>query len=158
MKTKLSNCGRIVNSGMGGFLNPPTHPEHFKSVQSSYVDTFSMSLSAAADADWLNPATRGRARGILKGWKAPAIESPAVQEWIAQVLGYFAGCYVGQDKAGAPSWNASDLRIDKEADPVANADLHAGVHLIRKYYPAFAPTAEHFAAACWGKKPEAANS
>lgn len=69
-----------------------------------------------------------------------------------QVLGYFKECYVGQDKQGSPSWNVSDLHIDAAIDPIINADNHAGVHMIREYYPEFVPTAEHFKSAYWGSK------
>lgn len=154
MKISRSIYGKIVASGMGGFLNPPTHPEHSFSVSSSYGDTFSMSLTAAAKTDWLNSATKAAARHLLKTWKAPAIESTEVQDWIAHVLGYFKSCYSGSDSDGNISWNASDLRILPDADPVLNADIHAGVHLIRGYYPEFTPTAEDFARAYWGTKTE----
>ena len=150
---KQTNSARINrNSGMGGFLNPPTHPEHSISVESIKRDDFCMSLSSAVESDWLSPYVRELARDILNAWVPPALESPAIQEWIAQVLGYFRGCYVGQDKQGNRSWNASDLRISQDADPVLGADLHAGVHLIRKYYPEFTPTPAHFAGAYWGTK------
>jgi len=153
MKTSRRNYGKLVNEGMGGFLNPPGHPEHNWSIRSTYGDTFSMSLSSAAESDWLEVRAKGKAIGKLRSWKPLPIESEPMQEWIAQVLGYFKGCYSGQDEKGEPSWNCSHLRIQPEVDPVLNADLHAGVNLIRKYYPAFTPTAEHFAGAYWGSKP-----
>lgn len=153
MKTNASlvSFGKIVNSGMGGFLNPPTRPEHSYSVRSLRGDTFCMSLTAAVSDKWLDEKTRKQAGELLSRWIAPDINSPKIQAWIRQVLGYFAGCYVGQDKVGNPSWNVSDLRISKETNPTLNADTHAGVHFIRKYYPNFIPTAEHFAQAKWGK-------
>lgn len=156
MTTSRRNYGKLVKTGMGGFLNPPMHPEHSFSIQSTYGDTFCMPLSSAAESDWLDPKARGIAKRLLAEWRKPALDSEAVQDWIAIVLGYFKGCYVGQNSKGEPSWNASDLRIDSTVDPVLNADLHAGVHLIRKYYPEFVPTVEHFAGAYWGTKPVAA--
>lgn len=150
---KQTNSARLNrNSGMGGFLNPPTHPEHSISVESIKRDDFCMSLSSAAECEWLSPYIRQLAREELESWRAPAIDSLAIQEWIAQVLGYFRGCYSGNDSTGAQSWNVADLRIDSKVDPVLNADLHAGVHLVRKYYPEFTPTPEHFAGAYWGTK------
>lgn len=143
-KTSRRNYGKLVNRGMGGFLNPPGHPEHDWSIQSTYGDTFSMSLSSA----------KGAAQGKLNSWCPLPLDSEPVQDWIAQVLGYFKGCYCGQDKQGQTSWNVSDIRITNEIDPVLNQDLHAGVHLIRKYYPEFVAEGKHFETAYWGKKPE----
>jgi hypothetical protein len=148
MKTRRSEYGKIINSGMGGFLNPPTHPEHTFSVHSTDGDTFSMSLSSAAAAEWLEPRVKARAKGILKRWTPLPLEDQQVKDWIYQVLGYFSGCYRGEDG----SWNASDLKIDKTLDPIANADKHAGVNCIRKYYPEYVPTADDFKNAYWGTK------
>jgi hypothetical protein len=87
--------GRIVNSGMGGFLRPPTHP------------------IAAASAK-------------LQSWQPLPIDSPRVQGWILQVLGYFidANCWSGDGKL-------------------------VGVSFIQNYYPDFVPSDEHFDNACW---------
>lgn len=150
-----SNYGKIDRtSGMGGFLNPPTHPEHTISVRSSYGNTFFMSLSSAAEAEWLDPSTRGTARGILKAWKPLPIESPEVQDWIRQVLGYFRNCYRG-DGSEPECWNASNLVTDR-TDLRFDVDRHAGVHLIRKYYPEYVPLSVQFRESYWGKKPEVA--
>lgn len=155
MRISNRNYGKIDRtSGCGGFLCPPSHPEHTHSVRSSYGDTFFMSLTCAAyDSDWLNPLTRGAARGILKRWSRtkPSIDGVNNQKWVRQVLGYFAGCYHGANAKGEQSWDASDLRINKDADPMLNADIHAGVHCIRKYYPEFKPTQAQFDEAKWGK-------
>jgi len=45
-------------------------------------------------------------------------------------------------------WNASNLIFDSARSPVANADDHAGVRLIRKLYPEFVPE-DDFANARW---------
>ncbi len=145
--------GMIVNEGMGGFLNPPTHPEHGMSVMFDLrrrrENRGSMSLSSAVACEWLDPLTRERAKSVLDGWKAPAIESPEVAEWIRSVLGYFRSCY-RNPAAGEREWHASDMLIDANRDPLAFDCEHAGVHLIRKYYPDFVPTADDFALARWG--------
>ncbi len=153
MGTAKGNWGRLVRSGQGGFLNPPGHPEHEWSIHSVYGDTFSLSLSSAAKEAWLDPVARKEARAKLAAWKPLPLSDPKVQDWIHHVLGYFRGMYEGQDKAGNLSWNASDLRSRPDVDPVLNADIHAGVHFIRRYYPNFRPTAYDFQAAYWGKKP-----
>jgi hypothetical protein len=156
MKTTSKAYGaKIVNKGMGGFLCPPGHPSHTQSVETGRSDNPNgcYSLEAAIKSEWLSAGLRGRCSGILKRWEASKLplESEPVQAWIREVLGYFKGCYAGQDKDGNPSWNAGELRIDSTADPMLNIDAHAGVHLIREYYLDFTPTAEQFASAQWGK-------
>jgi hypothetical protein len=154
MKSYNPSAGKVVNRGAGGFLNPPTHPEHTKSIETDLrrrpENRGSMSLSYAATCEHTDPATRMRAKMALKAWVRPDINSQEVQEWIHQVLGYFSTMY--QKLEG--SWNCDNLYSDKDLDPVLNANRHAGVHCIRKYYPEFVPTTEHFAKAYWGTKPE----
>jgi len=160
--TRKSNWGRIVKSGMGGFLNPPGHPEHEYSVHSVYGDTFSICLSSAVTSEWLNDEVRTQAGGLLKRWESnkPALDSPEIQDWICQVMGYFRDCYCGQDQGGDISWNVSDLRIGLDTmagnpiDPILNQDIHAGVNFIRKYYPEFKLEQRHVDAAYWGSKKE----
>lgn len=153
MQTRRCNYGKIDRtSGAGGFLNPPTHPEHTISVRSSYGNTFFMSLSSAAEAEWLNAETRGRAKGILKAWRKPPIESPEIQDWIRQVLGYFRHCYKG-DGPEPECWHASNHKIIKDKWEILPLDQHAGVHFIRNYYPEYEPQREHFSEAYWGTKP-----
>lgn len=147
---------RIVNCGIGGFLNPPTHPEHTMGVNTydrNGRNDGCMSLSSAIEpaSSWLPEETRAQARKILADWKAPAIDSPEVQDWIRQVLGYFRNCY---RPAGTVGRCAVDkLEID-ERDPMVNIDHHAGVYFIRCFYPEFTPTVEHFTGAYWGSKPD----
>lgn len=152
----MTMSAAVVNGGMGSFLCPPTHPEHTMHVE---TDTHrrrenrgGCSLSYAAECDYIDPAVRARARCILKQWDAPPLETPAVQEWILQVLGYFKGCYRNTKAPEGQQWHADKLVINNALDPVEYADAHAGVNLIRKYYTAFVPTAEHFAGAYWGTK------
>jgi hypothetical protein len=147
--------GKIINTGVGGFLCPPGHPMLTKSVQTDLrrpENRSCLSLEYAAESPVLDDATRAAARTVLAAWQKPALDAPEVQEWILQVLGYFKGCFnLSGEESG---WEASKLTIDWAADPLLNADCHAGVHLIRKYYPVFRPTADHFANAYWGTKPQ----
>lgn len=149
---KKYEAGIISNSGMGGFLNPPTHPEHTKSVmfdlERKRENRGSCSLSSAIESEWLSPEIRQRAKDVLDSWQKPPIESAEIREWIHEVLGYFKACY--QDSNG--SWNAGELTIDANRNPLTYQDTHAGVHLIRKYYPEYIATADDFASAYWGKK------
>jgi len=146
--TSKRNYGKIVHEGQGGFLNPPTHPEHEYCVHSTYGDTFWISLSSAAESEWLNAATKARAKGILNRWQPLPIEHPDVKQWIHQILGYFRNCY----QSASGSWQAGELRILKAGDDPLPVDLHAGIHLIRKYYPEYQPTASDWNAAYWGTK------
>ena len=68
------------------------------------------------------------------------------------MLGYFRGCFNFHPE-NETGWHAGNLTIDSGVDPLENADFHAGVHLIRRYYPEFQPTREHFLQAYWGSKP-----
>jgi hypothetical protein len=151
--TATKEKGKLVREGMGGFLNPPTHPEHEWSVQTDLRrrpdNRGSMCLSTAATSEYLDDATRNAAKRALSAWTAPAIDSPEVQAWILQVLGYFQNCYYNSN-AGDKGWDAGNLDIDSKVDPLLNADIHAGVRLIRKFYPSYEPTEEEFAAARWG--------
>lgn len=106
------------------------------------------------DAEWLDDATREAARAKLDAWfvARPPINSEAVQDWIYQVLGYFRGCYQGDEALGEASWHAQNLRIRSDWDPVLNADSHAGVHHIRQFFPEYGVCKTDFDLAYWGKR------
>lgn len=147
--TSKRDYGKIIHEGAGGFLCPPTHPMHKWSVKSSYGDTFFMCLETAAyDSPWLNADTRVRAKQILAAWKPLPITDVSVQDWIRQVLGYFRNCYQAENG----SWKAGELRILKQGEALPY-DKHAGVHLIRKYYPDYYPSVQELSEAYWGTKP-----
>jgi len=144
------------SSGCGGFLNPPTHPEHTISVATYDARGRSdgcMSLTSAKDCDYIDPSVAAQAARILAEWERPSLESVEVREWIAQVLGYFANCYRNPDRSGHEQWYASHLLIARR-DPIEHASDHAGVYLIRHFYPEYVPTREDFAGAYWGTKPD----
>lgn len=149
--------GRITTGGMGGFLNPPGHPEHSLHVETDLrrrkENRGAIALSYAATCEWLDRETRQAARYHLNQWEKskPDLSDPAIQDWIMHVLGYFRNCYVKP----YGSANVSDHLISKTLNPLANAHAHAGVQYIRKFYPAFHPGAHHFAGAYWGSKPTA---
>lgn len=117
-----------------------------------------MSLTAAAKDSWLDPATRAEARKMLKAWQPPPPNSPEIIDWRQQVLGYFRSMYRNPNAAKGEEWNASTMIVDRDRDPLENADDHAGVHLIRRYYPDYVPTEEDFGGAYWGSKPEGATA
>lgn len=154
---KAHRDARVVRNGQGHFLAPPEYPSHEYHVQTDLRrrpdDRGSMELTyAVEEAPWLDPETKREAKALIDKWKTsrPALNSQKVQDWIHQVLGYFKNGY-RNPSAGAQQWHASKLIFD-ERDPVQNADDHAGVHLIRKFYPEFAPTERDFARAYWGKR------
>jgi len=148
--------GRVVrdNHGMGGFLCPPTHPMHTHRIETDLrrkpENRGGMSLDYAVDCEYLDPTIRKEAKKILNNWTPPPVESPEIQAWIHQVLGYFKGCYCRGNGSNPEDWYAGNLTIGREGTP----DKHVGVHLIRKYYPNFMPTQENWDMAYWGKKPE----
>lgn len=144
-----------TSQGAGGFLNPPTHPEHTVCVLTRGArrsDPGFMSLSCAAECDYITPATRTKAQRILDEWQPLPVDHPEVQEWVLQVLGYFRNCYRGYG-AEPECWHVRRLHMLGAKDPVPSADDHAGVHFIRKFYPGYAPTDEDFKNAYWGTKP-----
>lgn len=138
--------GTVVIGGMGGFLCPPEHPEHSYSVRTKHG---SYSLSCATTCEWLDEDTRKNAHNLLSKWSdnRPPIDSPGVRDWIHNVLGYFRGCYKG-DGAEPECWHVSNLKFGGNS-PIEN---HAGVHLIREYYPEYVPTDGDFENAYWGTK------
>jgi len=148
---------RIVSGGMGGFLNPPTHPGHRAHVMTDLrrrpENRGSMSLESAAESEWLDPATRAAARKMLRDWVPPPINSPEIADWIHQVLGYFRGMYRNDNAPRGQEWNAGTMHVDPDRDPLLNADAHAGVHLIREYYPDYMPSRADFGGAYWGTRP-----
>lgn len=139
---------------MGGFLNPPGHPEHNYSVQFDLKRRLenrgSMALSSAVDCEWLDDSTRAAAKRKLDEWKPKPLESEDVQDWILHVLGYFKNCFRGVGKE-PECWHVQNLVIVNKGQ---SPDDHAGVHLIRKYYPDFKPEQRHLDNAYWGTKPE----
>ncbi len=149
---------KIINQGMGGFLNPPGHPEHNYSVQMDLrrkpENRGSMTLSYALKSPTVDSMTLARVMTLLSAWKAtkPPLTAPAVKDWIRQCLGYYAGCFNFQgNEAG---WHCQNLTIDSDVDPLENAEFHAGVHRIREFYPDYTPCRLDFLRAYWGTKPE----
>lgn len=140
---RLSLC----NSGCGGFLNPPNHPESTYSFQDSRT---LLSLSGALKDGNLDPYNKRQARELLETWEKEKypLDHSEVTEWIHQVLGYFKGCYQNPE---TKSWNVDDIVIDDKRNRMSNADTHCGVHFIRKYYPEYKPSIEDFNRAKWGK-------
>ena len=153
--------GSIVNTGMGGFLNPPTHPEHFYSVETdlnrSPENRGSMSLSYALECDYLDDTTKERVRATLAQYVPQPIDSPEMQDWVHSVLGYFRNCYRNSNFPEPACWYAGNVIITdspEEKYGLHPIDDHAGAHLIRKFYPDFIPTQANLRDAYWGKKVE----
>lgn len=147
--------GKIVNTGLAGFLSPPTHPElHFHIEVNNRRDPEKhgrWTLSFAKDCKWLNREVRQLAKKLLTSWVRPDINSAEVKDWIHQVLGYFRGCYQGNPELGEASWDTDNLRMNvpPEERGEMRIDQSAGVHFIRKFYPEYEPTEEDFQRAYW---------
>jgi hypothetical protein len=115
-----------------GVLHPPTHPERNYCVE---VDGRRITLTTAlrcGDAV-LCPSLTQQIASLFADYQPVAIETQEVQEWISRVLWFFHHCYIDCDE-----------EIDGDRDPIMYADSHAGVVFIRKFYPNFKPTREHF--------------
>ncbi len=140
--------GIIAQGGMGGFLNPPHHPEHTMHVQTNLrrkpENRDCMSLSQASYDNSLTIETRKLAKSILENWEATKLplEDSEIQEWILQVLGYFKSRYYRP--------YSSVLMINARLNPLANSHIHRGVAHIREFYPQYVPTMAHFEEAYWG--------
>lgn len=132
----------LVNEGMGGFLNPPTHPEHSYSIVEyrGGHECGSYSLSAAASEDWLPGSVKGTAKGILKRWQAGTPDSA----WVQSVYNYFRHCYSvdgietnvnheGKTITFGKFWDNADL--EKDMPPTH----HLGYMFVKKYYPDHEP-------------------
>ena len=160
----MTEKGKIVRHGTGGFLCPPGHPMHDHCIETNLrrrpENRGGMSLEAAVTCEWLDDATQAAARTVLAIWertKLPLTDKTVV-DWIRQVLGYFKGCYNfrfnSEDKTwDEAGWHAGNLTIDSDLDPMDHLDHHAGVRCIRKYYPDYQPERLDFLRAYWGKKP-----
>lgn len=140
--------GDIKASGMGGFLNPPTHPEHNFCVGIGHDG--SMSLSSAVDDDNLDDETRAKARQLLDDWQPLPLDDPKTVAWIRQVLGYFKGCWRNPSVPEPECWHAGKLLCNLPITEQSDIGDHAGVHLIRQWYPEFVPTEDNFLQAKWG--------
>ena len=142
----------IKSGGQGGFLNPPTHPEHNWHVSSVKRDDFSIALSSAVKAEYIVDNVRQRAKEMLDEWEQnkPALDSDIVQDWIHQVLGYFRNCY---SKDGIDR-KVNECLINKGNPFNIGIMRHLGVLYILQYYPEYEPKGIDFMNAYWGKKPE----
>ena len=153
-------------AGCGGFLNPPTHPTRAHHIEErAFNGTCRSFMWIHANDAWVPASVKREGRKILDAWTPLPADHPDVVEWRSQVLGYFKGCYRNPSAPEAEQWHAGKMLIipapappdgvsrieGPTRDPVEWADDHAGVHLIREFYPYFTPTAEDFAIAKWGK-------
>jgi hypothetical protein len=151
--------GRIAAEGMGGFLNPPGHPEHKYSVKwgmgrTQGRDVGSMSLSYATTVEWLDETTKEKAKALLHEWETEQ-RHVIDRDWVQQVLGYFSNCYRNPRLEGEEAWEPSNCLItsSRRLAIMDYVDEHLGVHFIRKFYPDFTPTFDDFEKAYWGDRP-----
>lgn len=138
----------IGEGGAGGFLNPPGHPAHTKHITNAHRD----SISIESKYEWLPVSIMKQCDDLVAKWNEtkPSLKDGEGLAWVHKVLGYFNHCYKG---VGEHCWHADQLKVDHDDElaPMQHIDDHAGVHFIRKYYPDFTPTRDHFKYARWGK-------
>lgn len=147
-----SYVGRIAAGGMGGFLNPPGHPEHDWHVEGYRGDCASLSSCVNSTASDWSERVRKQAAAKLADWVKLPLSSPAVDDWVRQVLGYFRGCYVGAD--GNRIADKLHMFAHPPGTELANAATHAGVLFILDFYPDYLPQQADFDSAYWGTRPE----
>jgi hypothetical protein len=135
----------LVNEGMGGFLNPPNHPEHTYSIQEfrGGHEVGSYSLTSAARDEYLPALVRGTAKGALKRWQAGEIDI----EWMASVYNYFRHCY----SRDGINRNVNDKNAtvtygkfwdNAEQEQYENPAHHLGYLYVKQYYPEHQPNIE----------------
>lgn len=133
----------IVNSGMGGFLNPPNDAEHTWSVQDGYGSNAGfIALRYALTCDWITEATKIEVRRKLE-------DNPPVwsAEWEQQVYAYFRNCY----SPDGIERNVGRCVVIKgeESKP---AEWHLGFMLIREFFPSAKPNLELISSSGkWGR-------
>lgn len=139
---------KIVEDGQGsgGFMCPPGHPAHTKSLQSlrgkRELSTFS--LMFAVEDDYVPADVKAQVRKLLA--EAELVES---ELWVRNVYGYFSRMYVpesGERAAGGL------VQADPDELP---AERHAAVACIREYFPDHAPRVDLIkdSSYCYGQYP-----
>lgn len=128
----------LVNSGMGGFLNPPGDAEHSWSVaeyrgsRSSNYESM-MSLRGALDCDWVPSEVQCVARQKI------AEASPqCTEEWLQSVYRHFRNCY----SPDGENRNAGDCIVytmnPRHAHETNNAQPYErslAVLFVQKFFP-----------------------
>ena len=146
------NISEIDTTGMGGFLNPPSHPEHSRSVvYGPYIPGWgrnAMALSSALTSDEVTEATRDEVRRLLSDWEAntPALDTRESVLWLTGVMAYFKNCYRSvMGEAEPECWYAGNLHIHGHGFGLSPCTIDhpiedwASVNFIRKFYPDFTP-------------------
>lgn len=86
---------RLINTGMGGYLNPPNHPEHNWSVQTDLhkkrENRGSMRLSYTLTEEWLSIEQKQMIKDKLAEWDKLPLTHKLVKEWISKCKKHFAG-------------------------------------------------------------------
>ncbi len=93
--------------------------------------------SSATTCEYILNDSKMVAKMKLDSWNPLPLNDEKVVKWVRQVLGYFRNCYKNRDM------NEPDCWMEWVED-------HAGVRLIRKYYPEYNPSQEDFDMAKWG--------
>lgn len=134
----------MVDSGMGGFLNPPDHPEHSYSIEGcrgGHVVEM-MSLSSCLD-DYYRGGVRGAVKAKLKQWEQ---NRPAVppHEWVVKVYKYFRHCYSkdGINRGVDDCVTYGKFWDNAEQEQNENPYHHLGFMFVKSFYPVHEPDVE----------------
>lgn len=138
VKDQGSNFYLRTDDGMGGFLNPPTHPQHTTSIieKRGGHEVGYYSLTGARDEKYLPGRVRGTANGILKRWVREKGQEQPDEVWLASVYNYFRNCY----SPDGENRNVSDCLINN-----ANSlppERHLAYLFVKEFYPAHKPDIE----------------
>jgi hypothetical protein len=131
----MKQTGRIISGGMGGALNPPGDPEYTQCVTSGRNDYSSLRY-VVDHADHYDDGLVARVRALLESFKPLPLDAPESQAWLKQCFKHWQFCYAEESDG--------TLYIDHDCDPMQNPDKSFAVRWVRKWYPEFVPTAEHF--------------
>lgn len=92
----MKRTDRVTSkSGMGGYLNPPNHPEHTHHVETDTNrkpdNRGSASLCYALEDEWISDQTKKEIKALLDNWEATKlpINHPDSLVWVSQCMKHF---------------------------------------------------------------------
>lgn len=131
----------LVDEGMGGYLNPPGHPEHTYSIQGfrGGHEVRGISLREALDDEYAG-SIRGAAKNLLNKWSKGRPAAPP-EEWVKQVYIYFQHCYSknGTNRSETDCITYGKFWGNAEQEKDANPYFHLGFLFVNEFFPAHGP-------------------
>ena len=116
-----------------------------------------MSLTYAAECEWVSALVRHQASSLIKSWYQDNpffnSEDPELLDWAHQCLGYFRNCWLNERLDLETARRPENLIIDPKLEAIPDdVLLMRGVDHIRQFFPSFLPTTEDLDSAYWGSK------